>query len=77
MESRGWPPPRKLSNVDIWSRSHAESAPLMEQIVSALRRSEREAREAARLQELSYLLEKNPDVSRILDLLGFEPRFRW
>ena len=52
-------------------------APLVEQVASQLIRAETEAREARRLRELAKLLEKNPDVARILDLMGIEAHFRW
>lgn len=42
---------------------------MQERIASQLYRSTREARNAEALRELQYLLEKNPEVARILDLM--------
>lgn len=42
---------------------------LTERFRSNLRRVNREKRKADRLEELVYLLEKNPEIARILDLV--------
>lgn len=42
---------------------------LMESVESQLHRATGEARKADQLRELQYLLQKNPDVARILDLI--------
>lgn len=42
---------------------------LVERIHAQLRRSTGEARRAERLQELAMLLDRNPEVARILDLV--------
>lgn len=42
---------------------------LMESVESQLHRATGEVRKAEQLHELQYLLQKNPDVARILDLL--------
>ncbi len=42
---------------------------LMERVSSQRRRAQQEADQVNRLAELQYLLEKNPEVARILDLL--------
>lgn len=44
-------------------------ASLRERVMMNLRRAERESNKALRLRELRDLLEKNPDVARILDLV--------
>lgn len=44
-------------------------ASLMERVSSQCHRSGQEARRLGRLQELQYLLDKNPEIARILDLL--------
>lgn len=44
-------------------------ASLRERVAMDLRRAERESYKALRLRELSDLLEKNPDMARILDLV--------
>ena len=43
--------------------------PLAQRIRTQLRRSETEAFRAEQLRELEHLLDKNPEVARILDLL--------
>lgn len=42
---------------------------LRERVSMDLHRSMREVRKRDRLEELSYLLDKNPDIARILDLI--------
>lgn len=42
---------------------------LLERIANQRYRAENESRRADNLRELEYLLEKNPDIARILDLL--------
>ncbi len=42
---------------------------LRERVDSQLNRARRERIKAEHLEELSYLLDKHPDISRILDLL--------
>lgn len=42
---------------------------LMESVESQLNRATGEAYKADQLRELQYLLQKNPDVARILDLI--------
>lgn len=42
---------------------------LRERVHSQLYRAEKEARQVSKLEELRWLLDKNPDVARILDLL--------
>lgn len=44
-------------------------ASLRERVSMDLSRSCREARKRDRLEELSYLLDKNPEIARILDLI--------
>ena len=44
-------------------------APLRDRIGSRARRAGNEARRAENLKELQYLLDKNPEVARILELL--------
>ena len=44
-------------------------APLRDRIASRARRAGNEARRAENLKELQYLLDKNPEVARILELL--------
>ena len=46
-------------------------AGLRERIADQRRRAESEATKCGRLQELEYLLDKNPEVARILELLDF------
>ena len=43
---------------------------LVDRVRSRLHRSSSEARKAVRMEELLFLLEKNPEVARILDLVG-------
>lgn len=42
---------------------------LGERVANQLGKARRESRKESRLAELSYLLEKNPEVARILDLI--------
>jgi hypothetical protein len=42
---------------------------IMERVANDLRRAQRESRKADRLGELEYLLNKHPDIARILDLI--------
>ena len=42
---------------------------LRERVAMNLNRAQQEARRAEVLHELQYLLDKNPDIARILDLL--------
>lgn len=42
---------------------------LAERVTTQISRARREARQLDRLSELRYLLEKNPEVARILDLM--------
>lgn len=51
-----------------WSAVEARQS-LAERIASQLDRSGREARKLEALNELSFLLQKNPEVARILDLM--------
>lgn len=44
--------------------------PLIERVRSRFHRSASEGRKADRMNELLFLLEKNPEVARILDLVG-------
>ena len=44
-------------------------APLRDRIAYRARRAGNEARRAENLKELQYLLDKNPEVARILELL--------
>ncbi len=43
--------------------------PLQERVEMQLNRANRDARKVERLHELQHLLQKNPDVARILDLM--------
>ena len=43
--------------------------PLREQVHYQLREASRQSRKAVQLEELAILLEKNPEVARILDLM--------
>jgi hypothetical protein len=47
---------------------------LRDRIAARVDRSQQELSVSARLQELQYLLDKNPDVARILDLLDIDIR---
>ena len=48
---------------------------LRERIRDQAARARRESRKADRLDELNFLLEKNPEVARILDLLEDAQRY--
>lgn len=53
-----------LTGADIPARTS-----LTERVASDLYRAIRESRRSHKLEELKYLLEKNPEVARILDLM--------
>ncbi len=54
--------------MDGWA-DQPKRLSLSESVASQLYRAEREARKLQLLGELKYLLDKNPEVARILDLI--------
>lgn len=61
-------PPPAASLLDM-AMDEQKRASLRDRAYSAQFRAERESRKASQMAELGALLDKNPDVARILDLM--------
>lgn len=56
-------------NAGLVGVGECKRASLRERVAGQLRHAQQEAGKAGRLMELDMLLDKNPDIARILDLV--------